>query len=147
MTTTAPALPGGITIKDRDVLLKALAADPTNKGATTRSFTPRERVIASLMRPRDHLDGCPVFDDETASAQVEAYEELTPSPGRSLRSQGAVPGSVVVVARCMTCSGTRYFLSAVPAHVGVGQGRHVSALITHTLTADGDATGDLDGSL
>ncbi len=147
MTTTTPSLPGGITTKDRDVLLKELAADPTNKGVTTRSFTPRERVIASLMRPRDHLDGCPIVEDETASAQVEAYEEVTPAPGRTLRNQGALPGAVVVVARCITCSGTRYFVSLVPAHIGVGNGRHVSALITQTLTTVEDAAGDLDTSL
>jgi len=137
MPTTKPplaALPGGITEAQRAALLTELADDPTGARVRARTLTPREAVVASLMRERDHLDGCPVPDDGKASAMVEAYEERAPAPGPQLRSAGAVPGSAVVVVRCIRCAGSRYFVSGAPAHTPVGQGRHVSALIVNAPT-------------
>ena len=132
--TPSPALPGGITEGQRAALLAELVADPTGARTKARTLTPREAVVASLMRERDHLDGCPVPDDGKASAMVEAYEERAPAPGPQLRSAGAVPGSAVVVVRCIRCAGSRYFVSTAPAHIPVGKGLHVTALIADTLT-------------
>ena len=146
MATTKTELPGGITEAQAKKLLEELAADPTSAGSKPRTLTPRERVVASLLRERDHLDGCPVIDDETASAQVEAFEERSPAPGPQLRNMGAGPGSPVVVVRCMSCAGSRYFVSELAPHVPTGQGRHVSALIARTLTPE-PAAGELDTSL
>ncbi len=148
MTTTptkAAARPGGLTKTEADKLLKELEADPTT-AAKARPLSPRERVIGSLLRERDHLDGCPLADDPKAAAsRVEAYEERTPAPGPQLRNAGAVPGSAIVVVRCMGCAGMRYFVSEAPALTPTGEGRHVSHLIKTTLS--GDADGDLDQSL
>jgi len=130
----APVLPGGITEDQRAQLLAEIVTDPTGARSKARTLTPREAVVASLMRERDHLDGCPVPDDGKASAMVEAYEERAPAPGPQLRSAGAVPGSAIVVVRCIRCAGSRYFVSGALAHTPVGEGRHVSALIAETLT-------------
>ena len=145
-TQTKAELPGGITEGQAKKLLEELAADPTTAGAKPRTLTPREKVVASLLRERDHLDGCPVIDDDKASAQVEASEDRSPAPGPQLRKLGAGPGSPVVTVRCMSCGGDRHFVSELPPQVPTGQGRHVAALIARTLIPE-PAAGELDTSL
>ena len=132
MSTTT--LPGGITAKESAALLAALTSPPVDEGAKRRPLTPYERVVASLLRDRDHLDGCPIRDADGQLAQVEAYEDRSPAPGQVLRNQGAVKGSPVVVVRCMTCAAQRHVLSPLPAHTKVGEGLHLKALIASTLT-------------
>ena len=125
-TSTKPDLPGGITQAQRDELLAAIQAErPDVDTPTAAELTPRDLVVASLLKERDHLEGCP-------GARVEAYEERAIAPGPATRNI-ATAGDVVVVVRCITCAGVRYRRSPLDRSVALGANRHVDAVIAQAL--------------
>jgi hypothetical protein len=125
----AAKIAAGLTEEERAALLAELDVTPESK--VRRALSPRERVTASLMRERDHLDGCPVFEDlELGGARTEAYDEVKPAqPARG------IPPRPVAILRCLECGGTRYI-----------EDRTVADVLREEL-AGGDAEGDLDVTL
>lgn len=145
-TTTTP--PAGLTKKEADALRADLLDRPAG-AITPRSLTPRERLVASLLPDRAHLDGCPSIGSDRAGVEAEAYEQVATAPEPSLARQGITPNSVVIVVRCIRCSGVRYYPSpSTWPTVPVGEGRHVSAFLASQLDqAEALAASDLDGTL
>lgn len=94
----------------REQALEALARlEEREPGPQFRELTDEERVIASWLRDRDHLDGCPsITDVEVAGRAVEAYNELAVAPAKALRNKGVKPGDTVIVVRCMKCGGIQH---------------------------------------
>lgn len=131
MATKTASLIAGLTEKERQDLLAELTVNPA--AATLRhALTSREKVTASLLRERDHLDGCPVFEDPMGGARTEAYDDTRPANP----AQGVGPQPVAII-RCLECSGTRYI-----------NGSTVLQTLRSALAGapDGDTDG-LDGSL
>jgi hypothetical protein len=129
-------LVAGLSEQERAELLAELADEQPGTVPVRRDLTPRERLIAGILRERDHLDGCPVFGAaDRAIARVEAYDETRPAgPARP------VPEPVAVF-RCLECGGSRYLDGTV---------RDVLlAELRAELRAEGaePADGDLDGTL
>lgn len=105
--TTTKTTAGALTPEELKLLeeLKARADQHGAPDTVDRELTAREKVLATLMRERDHLDGCPAIDDvRKASARTEAYGETRPP----IPARGLGPRPVVVV-RCVECGGSRYF--------------------------------------
>lgn len=124
------AIVGGLTEEERDALLAELTVTPEQK--ISRKLSPRERVTAALMRERDHLDGCPVFEDlELGGARTEAYDETRPAiPARG------IPPRAVAILRCLECGGTRYI-----------DDRTVADVIREELVGDHVEAAGLDGTI
>jgi hypothetical protein len=144
---TSPAvreLVAGLTEEERAELLLELAERPADTGPP-RDPTPRERLIADLLKDRDHLEGCPVLDGTSPAGLVEAYEQISPAPPPGLRALGVGPGDVVVVARCLKCAGVHHYASPAPAGTRYGEGLHVRALLTQRLAPA--VAAELDGTL
>jgi hypothetical protein len=118
-----------LSAEERAELLAELTATPADE-VSMRELTPRERLVASLMRDRDHLDGCPAYRDERGGIRTEAYDELKPA----IPSKG-IPARPVAVLRCVECSGTRYF-----------EDTNVKAVLLAELSSSGEEV-DLDGSI
>src|SRR5688572_6320437 len=104
---TAKTAAGALTPDELKLLeeLKARAGETDQPDTIDRELTAREKVLARLLRERDHLDGCPAIDDvRKASARTEAYGDTRPP----IPTRGIGPKPVVVV-RCVECGGSRYF--------------------------------------
>jgi len=140
------ALIAGLTEQERAALLLELQRADASVGEAERDPTPRERLIADLLRERDHLEGCPIIEHSANPAGlVEAYEQISPAPPLALRALGVNPGDVVVVARCLRCSGVHHYASVARPGTRFGDGQHVRALLTQRLTPQ--AVAELDGTL
>ena len=119
----ASAIVGGLTEEQRDALLAELTANPTASAAAERKLSPREIVTASLIRDRDHLDGCPAHDDPKLGAiRAEAYTDTRPA----VPAKGK-PAEPVAVIRCLECAGTRYIV-----------GQTVESVLAEALAAPSD---------
>jgi hypothetical protein len=105
--TSARELVAGLSDSERAELLAELRAEQTATAAAElveRDLTPRERAIRELLRERDHLENCPLVEDERrAIGRVEAYNEVRPA---NLKVGRMVP-EPVTVARCIECGGSR----------------------------------------
>lgn len=123
------ALAHGLTTEERDELLRELTANPAS--ATARAeLPPRERLIGSLLKERNHLDGCPVITDELGGLRCEAYDETKPA----IPSKGE-PAHNVAVLRCLECGGTQYVHKKTVAEV-----------LSEALQDEAE-DGELDGSI
>jgi hypothetical protein len=124
----------------REQALQALARLEASSSATdVRELSDEERVIASWLRERDHLDGCPSIDDErVASRAVEAYDETVIAPGKVLRGLGITAGQTVLIVRCLKCGGIRHLKGTVREKL-------TESLLS--IAGESPALGDLDESL
>lgn len=110
--TKTQDLIAGLTPAEVAQLRRDLAAEEARGGRDTidRELTPRERVVGTFLRERDHMEGCPVHGATSAPYKTEAYDAEVTAPGAPLRAIGAQIGDTVTVARCHGCGGIRYLL-------------------------------------
>lgn len=141
----------------RRELLEELRSRQTSPGdAPLHELSAWEREVDTLLRERDHREGCPVVDRPgfRGRAGVEATGEPIAAPGPALRELGLGRGDVVVTAHCRECGAMRYFAPppGVRADDPEVSRRAVEALLTDRLEralgpGGNAAPAELDGSL
>jgi hypothetical protein len=74
-------------------------------------LTVRDKVAHSLMRERDHLEGCPEYTapGSKGGGRVEVYTQTVVSPAPEVRALGLESGDTVTIVRCIECARMRYF--------------------------------------
>lgn len=117
--TKTQELIAGLTVDERAQLLRDLAAEEARGDHTgaPRELTPRERVVGTFLRERDHMEGCPVHGATIAPYKTEAYDAEVTAPGTPVRALGAQAGDIVTVARCHGCGGIRYLRGTVRENI------------------------------
>lgn len=105
----------GLSDEERLKLLGELADDRPLATIEARELTPRERVIASLLPERAHLEGCPVIDAPASAVAlvVEASDSISPAPGQALKRLGVRPGDYCTTVRCIQCGGSKHLAGTV----------------------------------
>ncbi|HEV7492530.1 hypothetical protein [Baekduia sp.] len=84
-----------LTAEERDQLRRQLDGEHVDINAEERARM-RQRALAGLMDPRDHLRSCPALAQD--QPRVEAIGSTRPATATA-------PAEAVTIVRCITCGG------------------------------------------